>query len=320
MGVLKNLTKEYFGEIEREEAKIDGVEENHKFTDKNGKFHEKGFFITNGENKILRELVLKLVKQRGPDADLNDIDVSNIYNMSRIFAPTKDEKGNYLWNDFIFYGDVSGWDVSSVKDMDSMFYFCDKFNCDISKWDVSNVINMCSMFCGCYKFNQNIGNWNTSKVIDMSWTFGNCTSFNQDLSGWKTKNATTLSFMFYHCDEFNQSLNKWNVSNVKYMNGMFAYCSKFNKTLSKWKLQNVESTNEMFKNCESFKKDLSMWEIPKDTKDMFLNCPIKDEFKPKLKISESFIMGFDRFINGKNHSKEKQIKDKEDFDNFNKNK
>ena len=87
MGILKTLTKEYFGEIEREEEKIDGVEENHEFTDKNGKFHEKGFFITNGENKILRKLVLKLVKQRGPDADLNDIDVSNIKDMSKIFEP-----------------------------------------------------------------------------------------------------------------------------------------------------------------------------------------------------------------------------------------
>ena len=285
MGILKTLTKEYFGEIEREEEKIDGVEENHEFTDKNGKFHEKGFFITNGENKILRKLVLKLVKQRGPDADLNDIDVSNIKDMSKIFEPTTDEKGNYLWNDFTFYGDVSGWDVSSVENMEGIFYFCYKFNCDISKWDISNVTNMCYMFFGCNEFNQNIGNWNTSRVTDMSWTFGGCLNFNQDLSGWKTKNVIDLSYMFYGCNEFNQSLNKWNVSNVKYMYNMFCYCKKFNKTLSKWKLEKVESTDEMFKDCKSFNKDLSMWEIPKNTKDMFLNCPIKDEFKPKLKIS-----------------------------------
>ena len=70
--------------------------------------------------------------------------------------------------------------------------------------------------------------------------------------------------------------------NVKYMYNMFCYCKKFNKTLSKWKLEKVESTDEMFKDCKSFNKDLSMWEIPKNTKDMFLNCPIKDEFKPKI--------------------------------------
>jgi hypothetical protein len=69
------------------------------------------------------------------------------------------------------------------------------------------------------------------------------------------------------------------------MYNMFCYCKKFNKTLSKWKLEKVENTNEMFKNCKSFNKDLSMWEIPKNTKDMFLGCPIKDEFKPKLKVS-----------------------------------
>ena len=176
MGILKTLTKEYFGEIEREEEKIDGVEENHEFTDKNGKFHEKGFFITNGENKILRKLVLKLVKQRGPDADLNDIDVSNIKDMSKIFEPTTDEKGNYLWNDFTFYGDVSGWDVSSVENMEYMFYFCDKFNCDISKWDISNVTNMSGMFENCENFNCDLSKWNVNKVKDMNYALDDCTS------------------------------------------------------------------------------------------------------------------------------------------------
>ena len=80
----------------------------------------------------LKELVNKLIKERGNDADLNDIDTSKITDMSRMFTYSK------------FNGDISKWDVSNVKDMGYMFWdssFTAK-NGDISNWDVSNVKNM----------------------------------------------------------------------------------------------------------------------------------------------------------------------------------
>ena len=80
----------------------------------------------------LKELVDKLIKERGYDADLNDIDTSKITDMSELFYYSR------------FNGDISNWDVSNVKDMSCMF--CEsKFtgeNGDISNWDVSNVKNM----------------------------------------------------------------------------------------------------------------------------------------------------------------------------------
>ena len=40
----------------------------------------------------------------------------------------------------------------------------------------------------------------------------------------------------------------------------------------------------MFYDALSFDRDLSKWNlIEKFTKDMFNNCPIKDEYKPKMK-------------------------------------
>lgn len=59
----------------------------------------------------LRSLVLKLVFERGVEADLNDIDVSNVTDMSNVL------KGQ----SFIFNGDISKWDVSKAKHMDNMF-------------------------------------------------------------------------------------------------------------------------------------------------------------------------------------------------------
>ena len=84
----------------------------------------------------LKELVRKLIDERGYDADLNDIDTSEITDMSELFYECK------------FNGDISKWDVSNVKDMMCMFYFSEftAKNGDISHWDVSKVENMNSMF------------------------------------------------------------------------------------------------------------------------------------------------------------------------------
>ena len=84
-------------------------------------------------NPELYELVGKLIKERGNDANLNDIDTSEITDMSYLFYESK------------FNGDISQWNVSNVKNMNNMFYRS-YFNGDISKWDVSNVEYMYNMF------------------------------------------------------------------------------------------------------------------------------------------------------------------------------
>ena len=81
----------------------------------------------------LKELVDKLIKERGDEADLNDIDTSKITDMSKLFYVSS------------FNGYISNWDVSNVENMDSMF-MSSKFNGDISNWDVSNVKDMGAIF------------------------------------------------------------------------------------------------------------------------------------------------------------------------------
>ena len=84
----------------------------------------------------LKELVYKLIDERGNDANLNDIDTSEITDMTELFAKSS------------FNGDISNWDVSNVKNMTWMFYDSDFTgeNGDISNWDVSNVKYMNDIF------------------------------------------------------------------------------------------------------------------------------------------------------------------------------
>ena len=110
----------------------------------------------------LKDIIKQRIKDEGNEVDLNDIDVSNITDMSNLFE------------DLDFDGDISNWDVSNVKNMSSMFYKCIKFNQDISNLDVSNVKDMSSMFTNCTSFNQDISSLNVSKVKDMSYMFYSC--------------------------------------------------------------------------------------------------------------------------------------------------
>ena len=109
----------------------------------------------------LEELVNKLMKERGDDADLNDIDTSEITNMYALFY------------DSFFNGDISKWDVSNVKNMGCMF-FNSNFNGDISNWNVNNVTDMEAMF-----------------------QYSEFTGENGDISNWDVRNVKNMYHMFY---------------------------------------------------------------------------------------------------------------------------
>ena len=110
----------------------------------------------------LKDLIKQRIEQEGNEVNLNDIDTSNITDMSNLFQNSD------------FNGHISQWDVSKVTNMDYMFFNCKSFNQDISNWDVSNVTNMRSMFYACKYFNQDISQWSVSNVKDTTYIFDYC--------------------------------------------------------------------------------------------------------------------------------------------------
>ena len=70
--------------------------------------------------KELKKIIKKRIKSEGNECDLNDINTSNIADMSWLFEHSE------------FNGDISKWDVSNVTNMWGMLYDSN-FNGDISK-------------------------------------------------------------------------------------------------------------------------------------------------------------------------------------------
>ena len=141
----------------------------------------------------LVELLEKLVKERGPEADFNDIDTSLITDMSFLFHYFPLKKYEYVKK---FNGDISKWDVSNVKNMQEMFDHS-PFNGDISKWDVSNVENMHGMFDSSH-FNGDISKWDVSNVKTMKYMFKDSV-FDGDIENWNVGKKTNTLWMFKNC-------------------------------------------------------------------------------------------------------------------------
>ena len=104
------------------------------------------------------------------NTDLNCIDTSQITSMGFVFY---DLFGGHNCKDLNI--DISGWDVSNVKNMNCMFWACENITFDISKWDVSKVTDMSSMFERCFRlFELDLNFFNTDNVQNMCNMFDGC--------------------------------------------------------------------------------------------------------------------------------------------------
>lgn len=109
-------------------------------------------------------------------------------------------------------------DVSDITDMDGLFSGLEPHNIDISKWNVSNVNNMNSVFFDCEDLDCDISEWDVSKVERMNYTFYNCINFYCDLSKWDVNKVRRWNGVFDNSkmNRYDNFKPKFNLKNLKH--------------------------------------------------------------------------------------------------------
>ena len=244
---------------------------NQVIQDVGDRFYSHQFFPKDFDE--LRSLLEELLDERGKDADLNDIDVSQIttfYNKDKNLGLFEKLDPHNI--------KIDRWDVSNVRDMHNMFFCCENFTGKgLKNWYVDAVVDMYGMFYRCFKFNANLSNWNVRQVENMRYMFSYCQKFNCNLSNWDVSNVEDMSYMFDGCKKFSgQGLENWKPIKCQDMDSMFYGCENFNCNLSNWDVSNVKNMNKMFYKCSKFNCDLHSWKIYQldayYRKDIFNGC------------------------------------------------
>lgn len=110
--------------------------------------------------------------------DIGQWDVSKVRDMDGMFI---------IAASFDNAGQPMPWNTSAVETMREMFVGAISFNRDVSMWDVSNVRIMESMFRHAERFNSGgstLAFWDTGRVEDMESMFSGARACDQDLRLW----------------------------------------------------------------------------------------------------------------------------------------
>ena len=200
-----------------------------------------------------------------------------------------------------FNQDISGWDVSNVSNMSTMFTNATVFNQDISGWDVSNVTNMSYAFYDSTAFNQDISDWDVSSVTNMTEMFENTPSLSNSNKGeiqktfssnvqWPYDWSAFVTYITLNDSNFFTArdlwfsdkeeatktyghIRDWDVSAVTNMSNAFISKNTFNEDISGWDVSSVTNMANMFQNASAFNHDISDWDVSSANNmlDMFSN-------------------------------------------------
>lgn len=170
------------------------------------------------------------------DGDLSGWDVSNVTNMQSMFVTALSFSGKGL----------ETWNVESLTNAYAMFHIAESFNGEIDNWDVRNLSDVIYMFSQAYAFNRDLGSWELNKVKDMTYMFENATSFEgSGLKNWDVSGVTNMERMFGHALSFSENISGWNVGNVTTMQGMFQGTQSFDYSLENWDIGQIQNMSDM---------------------------------------------------------------------------
>ena len=228
-------------------------------------------------------------------ADLANLDVSNVYDMSDMF-----------WNAAkLETVDLSGWQTNSVHYFYSMFFGSGIKNLDLSTWNVSNVADFTYMFDNTNNLNVlNISGWKLNKTIEFNDRSGVTGLFlfgrGADNSSVRTIIANNTDLNGHYLQAFKQSHPMEIISNTDKPISI-----KGNFVIDPTKPSSIGSPNFVYVTFV----DEQTGEII--TKDPYAQVkrPVRDAADQRQAFNEAIQASYDKLLKAKGY----EIKDKKAF-------
>ena len=199
-------------------------------------------------------------------ADLANLDVSNVYDMSKMF-----------WNAAkLKEVNLTGWQTNSVRYFDSMFFGTKQLSdlkfTNLTSYPNENYgANLAHMFDGSGIENLDLSTWNVSNVADFTSMFANTNNLNVlNISGWKLNETV----------EFN---------GIPGVSGLFLFGRGADNSSVRTIIANDTDLNGHY--LQAFKQSHPMEIISNTDKPIFIkgNFVIKDPTKPSSIGSPNFV-------------------------------
>ena len=157
-------------------------------------------------------------------------------------------------------------DLKYVTDFTSIFEGASNFNGDLSAWEVDSIKLMSKAFADAIAFDKDIGDWDVHLVTHMDSMFAGASVFNQDISEWPVEKVETMSSMFRNADAFNQPIGNWDVKNVDHFDFMFLDNDAMNQNLGDWLFDESDSVQDVFQgatvfDCENWSRTIIGWHV-----------------------------------------------------------
>ena len=238
-------------------------------------------------------------------------DTSKVTTMYEMFA----------YNTNLTWIDISTFDMSSLENMNYMFYHCDNLR-NVNASNIKNIITMNDAFDYCWNLEtvimdncdmSNLYTWRTSvfyqnskletismkgwklpKKIEYFWDFiwyGNkvktIDATDRDLS-----NVESMYMMFYGMWRLEKIIwiEDWDTSNVTDMYGAFRGTNlQWYLDLSRWNVSNVENMYEIFRDSTLSWISISWWKLDsiKNMKYMFQSSKLKEVNMSNIQINNA---------------------------------
>lgn len=165
-------------------------------------------------------------------------------------------------------GDLSGWNMTHVKDANYMFNECQNLaSLNTTGWSLPNVENAGCMFYNCQKLAKvDVSNFGMGNCKDIAYMFSDCVALTSlDVSKWDVSNVTTMNASFTNCNQLTSlNVSNWRPGKCKEFVNMFMNCKKLTQIdVSNWDMSSAEDIGGMFAYDSAITSmNVSNWYMP----------------------------------------------------------